>query len=87
MRAIETRTVAAGEAGHSGAEIRSDVHVRIEPREHGGIAIELESRVKPYYGDAILQQAEEVLEALGVRHAQVTIHDEGRSAVRDCGAH
>ena len=77
MRAIETRTVAAGEAGHSGSDIRSDVHVRIEPREHGGVAIELESRVKPYYGDAILHQTEEVLEALGVRHAQVTIHDEG----------
>jgi len=72
--ATETRT---GEAGHSGAEIRSDLHVRIEPRERGGIAIELESRVKPYYGDSIRRQAEEVLEALGVRHAQVQIHDEG----------
>jgi citrate lyase subunit beta/citryl-CoA lyase len=72
--ATETRT---GEAGHSGAEIRSDLHVRIEPRERAGIAIELESRVKPYYGDSIRRQAEEVLEALGVRHAQVQIHDEG----------
>jgi citrate lyase subunit beta/citryl-CoA lyase len=72
--ATETRT---GEAGHSGAEIRSDLHVHIEPRERGGIAIELESRVKPYYGDSIRRQAEEVLEALGVRHAQVQIHDEG----------
>ena len=72
--ATETRT---GEAGHSGAEIRSDLHVRIEPRERGGIAIEFESRVKPYYGDSIRRQAEGVLEALGVRHAQVQIHDEG----------
>jgi len=72
--AMETRT---GEAGHWGAEIRSDLHVRIEPRERGGIEIELESRVKPYYGDSIRRQAEEVLEALGVRHAQVQIHDEG----------
>jgi len=70
----ETRT---GEAGHSGPEIRSDLHVSIEPRERGGIAVELESRVKPYYGDSIRRQAEEVLEALGVRHAQVQIHDEG----------
>jgi citrate lyase subunit beta / citryl-CoA lyase len=74
---IETQTKHAGEAGHSGPEIRSDVQVRIEPRERGGIEIELESRVKPYYGDAIRRQAEEVLEALGVRHAQVAIHDEG----------
>ncbi len=71
---IGTRT---GEAGHSGVEIRSDLHVQIEPREHGGITIELESRVKPYYGDSIRRQAEEVLEALGVRHAQLQIHDEG----------
>jgi citrate lyase subunit beta / citryl-CoA lyase len=67
----------SGEAGHSGADIRSDLHVRIEPRERGGIAVELESRVKPYYGESIRRQAEEVLEALGVRHAQVHIHDEG----------
>jgi citrate lyase subunit beta/citryl-CoA lyase len=75
--ATETQTRHTGEAGHSGAEIRSDLHVRIEPREHGGIALEIESRVKPYYGDSIRRQAEEVLEALGARHAQVAIHDEG----------
>jgi len=75
--AIESKVVSSGEAGHSSPEIRSDVHVRIEPRERGGIHIELESRVKPYYGDSIRRQAEEVLEALGVHHAQVAIHDEG----------
>jgi citrate lyase subunit beta/citryl-CoA lyase len=74
---IERQTKQAGEAGHCGPEIRSDVHVLIEPRERGGIAIELESRVKPYYGDSIRRQTEEVLEALGVRHALVAIHDEG----------
>jgi citrate lyase subunit beta / citryl-CoA lyase len=72
--AMETRT---GEAGHCGAEIRSDLHVRIEPRERGGLQIELTSRVEPYYGESIRKQAEEVLEALGVRHARVEIHDEG----------
>jgi citrate lyase subunit beta / citryl-CoA lyase len=74
---IETQVKHAGEAGHWGPEIRSDVHVRIEPREYGGLCIELESRVKPYYGDAIRRQTEEVLEALGVLHVQVTLHDEG----------
>ncbi|MFZ2085888.1 MAG: aldolase/citrate lyase family protein [Candidatus Sulfotelmatobacter sp.] len=74
---VETATKQAGEAGHSGPEIRSDVHVRIEPLERGGVSVALESRVKPYYGDAIRRQTEEVLEALGVRHAQVAIHDEG----------
>ncbi len=75
--AVESKVLSGGEAGHSGADIRSDLHVRIEPRELGGIAVELESRVKPYYGDSIRRQAEEVLEALGVRHAAVKIHDEG----------
>src|ERR1700751_4685564 len=66
-----------GEAGYCGPNVRSDVRVSIEARLRGGIDFELESRVKPYYGDAIRRQAEEVLEALGVRHARVVIHDEG----------
>src|SRR5271166_4080639 len=74
---IETQAKHVGEAGHCGPEVRSDTHVVIEPRERGGINIELESRVKPYYGDSIRRQTEEVLEALGVRHALVAIHDEG----------
>src|ERR1700758_1530959 len=74
---IETQARHAGEAGHCGPEIRSDLQVRIEPRERGGIAIELESRVKTYYGDSIRRQTEEALEALGVQQAQVAIHDEG----------
>ncbi len=72
--AISTR---AGEAGHCGAEIRSDLRVRLEPRECGGLEIQIASRVEVYYGDLIRRQAEEVLEALGVRHACVEIHDEG----------
>jgi len=72
--ATESRT---GEAGHSGAVVRSGVHVRIEPRVRGGIKIELQSRVELYYGSLIRRQAEEVLEALGVRHAVVEIEDEG----------
>jgi citrate lyase subunit beta/citryl-CoA lyase len=66
-----------GEAGHCGPEIRSDLYVRIKPRDSGGLQIELESRVNAYYGDSIRKQAEEVLEALGVRDAQVLMRDEG----------
>jgi citrate lyase subunit beta / citryl-CoA lyase len=72
--AIETR---AAEAGHRGPDIRSDLHVRIELRRRGGLEIDLHSRVEPYYGGSIRRQTEEVLEALGVRHAFVEIHDEG----------
>jgi len=77
MNRVVEKEIAAGEAGHSGADIRSDVQVRVEPRDRGGVDIAIESRVQPYYGNSIRRQAEEVLEALGVRHAQVQIRDEG----------
>jgi len=67
----------AGEAGRCGPEVRSDLHVRFEIRDAGGLRIELESRVKPFYGDSIRRQAEEVLDELGVRDALVEIRDEG----------
>jgi citrate lyase subunit beta/citryl-CoA lyase len=65
------------EAGHWGKEIRSDLHVSVEPRDSGGLEVGLESRVAPYYGDAILAQTRQVLETLGVKNARVGIHDEG----------
>jgi citrate lyase subunit beta / citryl-CoA lyase len=67
----------AAEAGHWGKDIRSDLHVAIEPQGDGGIEIALQSRVGFCYGDSILQQSREVLEALEVTHARVCIHDEG----------
>lgn len=39
--------------------------------------IALESRVGLYYGDSILKQTRQTLDALGVKHARVSIHDEG----------
>lgn len=65
------------EVGHWGKEIRSDLHVAIEPRDSGGLEVGLESRVAPYYGEAILAQTRQVLETLGVRNAKVAVHDEG----------
>jgi len=65
------------EAGHRGKEIRSDLHVALEPRDSGGIEVGLESRVAPYYGDAILRQTRDTLETLGVKNARVSLHDEG----------
>jgi citrate lyase subunit beta / citryl-CoA lyase len=75
--ASEAKAMSVGEAGHWGKDVRSDVHVWIEPRERGGIDIVLESRVKAYYGDSIREQAEQALTQLGAKHAQVVIHDEG----------
>ena len=53
------------------------MHVAIEPSDGGGLDITMESRVAPYYGNSIVAQARQVLEALGVKHARVAIHDEG----------
>src|ERR1700740_2745859 len=75
--AEEIKSARAGEAGHWGKDIRSDLHVAIEPRDSGGLEVGLESRVAPYYGDAILSQTRQVLETLGVKNAKVSIHDEG----------
>jgi citrate lyase subunit beta/citryl-CoA lyase len=76
MSALETQP-RSSEAGHWGKDVRSDAHVAFTVRDSGGIDIALESRVAPYYGDAIQQQARAVLDELGVKHAQVSIHDEG----------
>jgi citrate lyase subunit beta/citryl-CoA lyase len=65
------------EAGHWGRDVRSDLHVAIEPRHSGGLEITLESRVGLYFGNAILNQTRQVLESLGVKHARISIHDEG----------
>src|SRR5437667_9758372 len=74
----QTKTaVRLAEAGHWGKDIRSDLHVSLEPRPSGGLEITLESRVLPYYGTSIQAQTREVLEKLGVEHGQVAIHDEG----------
>lgn len=66
-----------GEAGHSGKDVRSDLHVAIEARDSGGVEITMQSRVAPYYGEAILVQARQVLEVLGIKHARVELRDEG----------
>src|SRR5437773_4782204 len=73
----ETKVVRSAEAGHWGKDIRSDLHVALEPRDSGGLEITLESRVAPYYGDSIVAQTKEVLESLGLKHLRVSIHDEG----------
>jgi citrate lyase subunit beta / citryl-CoA lyase len=78
MSSVNTATSPhPAEAGHWGKDVRSDVHVSIEPRDSGGLEITLESRVGLYYGSSILIQTRHVLEYLGVKHARISIHDEG----------
>jgi citrate lyase subunit beta/citryl-CoA lyase len=75
--ATEKISAHSAEAGHWGKEVRSDLHVAFQAQSSGGIEISLESRVAPYFGAAIMDQAREVLDELGVKHARVAIHDEG----------
>jgi len=75
--ASTAKTESLSSAGRSGPDIRSDLRVVFEPRQTGGIEIELQSRVAPYYGDSIRAQAQEVLAELGIDHARIAIHDEG----------
>lgn len=78
MKTVSEKTKhPASEAGRCGPDVRSDLRVRIEHPEHGGIEIELHSRVQPYYGESIRRLADTVLEELGIHHARVQIEDEG----------
>src|SRR5713226_2922482 len=74
---VEEKSAGAGEAGHFGKDVRSDLHGAIETQDGGGLDIAMESRVAPYYGNSILAQARHVLEVLGIKHARVALHDEG----------
>lgn len=83
-----------GEAGRAGA--RSDLHVRVEIRASGGIEVQVQSKVEPYFGESIRRQAEETLAALGVTDAFLALDDQGalpfviaariETAVRRAGA-
>jgi len=66
-----------GEAGRRGKDVRSDCWVSVEPGASGGITLELASRVGFLYGESIRQLAQDELKALGIRHARVTIEDQG----------
>src|SRR5258708_27279426 len=74
---VEEKSAGAGEAGHCGRDVRSDLHVAIESRDSGGLEIPMQSRVAPYYGESIVAQGRQVLEVLGIKHARVELRDEG----------
>ena len=54
---VGEKSAGSGEAGHFGKDVRSDLHVTVDPRESGGLEITMRSRVAPYYGDSISAQA------------------------------
>jgi citrate lyase subunit beta/citryl-CoA lyase len=66
-----------GEAGRRGEKVRSDCWVRVEPRARGGLALLVTTKVEAMYGDAVRATCKKALEALGVKHAAVTVEDYG----------
>jgi len=64
-----------GEAGRSGDDVRSDLHVTVEPAE--GRELTVVSKVEAMYGDAIRATVTGTLNALGVTDARVAVDDKG----------
>ena len=69
--------VTTGEAGRRGSEVRSDLWVRVELRDTGGIDLQLRSKVEAYYGEVIRTQLRALCRDLGVEHARLEIEDQG----------
>lgn len=55
----------------------SDIMITVEPRESGGIALELTSSVMKQYGRRIEQVIRETAAELGVEHALIRAVDKG----------
>jgi citrate lyase subunit beta/citryl-CoA lyase len=64
-----------GEAGRSGDDVRSDLHVMVEPAV--GIDVAVTSKVEALYGESIRQSVAATFEALGINGARVTVDDRG----------
>jgi len=80
MSSTDTRTGSGsrtGAAGRSGDDVRSDCRVTLSLRDHGGIEVDLASKVALYYGAHLETQTREVLASLGVSDARVAITDAG----------
>jgi citrate lyase subunit beta/citryl-CoA lyase len=85
-----------GEAGVRGERARSDCWVRVELRDGGGLDLAVRSKVEAMYGDAVRRTCRAALDALAVRHASVSVEDQGaldfvlmarvEAAVRRAGA-
>jgi citrate lyase subunit beta/citryl-CoA lyase len=65
------------EAGRTGDDVRSDLHVVFETRPSGGIELTVRSKVDAYYGESLRDQIAADLDRLGVRNALVTVDDRG----------
>lgn len=61
----------------AGTEEAGDIMIAIEPGDHPGISIDLESSVKEMFGEAVEKTIGEVLEQFHVENARITARDKG----------
>jgi citrate lyase subunit beta/citryl-CoA lyase len=84
MATTANTNVTACEAGRFSPDTRSDCRVVFEPRNAGGIEIELQSKVAAYYGESIRALTQQVVSALAVEHGRLQLH--ARLLIEDAGA-
>ena len=63
--------------GNKGKGVRSDCFVTLELTDHGGIELQVESKVTVMYGDDIRKEALEILAYFGIANAKIKIEDSG----------
>ncbi len=63
--------------GNSGPKVRSDIEVKLEITDSGGVSVEVNSKVKSMYGKAIESQCRSVLDFYEIRNARLVIEDSG----------
>lgn len=66
-----------GQAGPRGTKVRSDAFVSVEIKNSGGLQVAINSKVQKLYGEHIKRFVDDVLQTLGLEHAQVQIEDQG----------
>lgn len=71
------RTSRVGESGYQREGIRSDAWFRVEIADSGGLHLDVQSKVEPYYGEIIRGQIRAVCETFGVEHAHIEMQDGG----------
>jgi citrate lyase subunit beta / citryl-CoA lyase len=64
-------------AGRRGKDVRSDMYIELNLRDSGGITIDLNSKVKTLYGDAIESLVRDGLAHFQIKDADVVVEDAG----------
>jgi citrate lyase subunit beta / citryl-CoA lyase len=63
--------------GNQGEKVRSDCFVHLELQDSGGLSIEINSKVKTYFGRSIEELCFSTISKLGIQHAHMHLEDSG----------